>query len=135
MPSLHPFVTLFDRVAALTLTPPEKAVLWTVARHSDWSTGTGSFAHHRRLATEAGLGLSTVRRVLAGLACTGGVSGQCFGHASRCLHRGLLDIDYDATTGRFSWTLRLEERALQAHLPEIVPPLPVDMSLADQRSG
>ncbi|KKL53564.1 hypothetical protein LCGC14_2274150 [marine sediment metagenome] len=35
----HPFLRLWDRIAALDVTPQEKTLLWAIARYSHWDDG------------------------------------------------------------------------------------------------
>ncbi len=112
------YIDWWRRIAALPLTTPEWAVLTTIAAHADWATGDQSFASIETIADTTGLANRSVKRALRSLSCAVGPGRTC--GDSRCNHRGQLVIQQAATRHRpTTYALRLDEQAVQSHLPEV----------------
>ena len=113
----HPFTKLWDQIAVLAIAAQEKAVLWSLARHSHWDDGTGAWPSERTIADETGLSARQVRRYLSSLRCSPTL--PCQGD-NDCRHRGLIVVQRPPTHHKPTmYALDLSEFAFQMHLPEV----------------
>lgn len=112
------YIDWWRRIAALPLTTSEWAVLTTIAAHADWADGDQSFPSIETIADTTGLAERSVKRALHSLSCAVGPGQDC--GDDRCNHRGVLVVQHPATRHRpTTYALRLDEQAVQPHLPEV----------------
>ncbi|KKN69177.1 hypothetical protein LCGC14_0443530 [marine sediment metagenome] len=133
------FTDWWDRIAALAIPAPEKAVLQCLARHGDWEDGTHSYPKVGRIANETGYSEGTVRRALRSLECDATFDGEC---ERRYCHHLALVVCTDRARQYLPaiYALTLDEQAFQPHLPEVSgrserPARPIRATTEDDQSA
>lgn len=132
----HPYIRIFDRIAALDITTQERAILWVIARYANWDTVANAYPSIETLQARVGLGRRQVYQYLSWLQCDPerAASGRCLG-GPKCPHRGLLGVTPGEHGRPTVYALQLEEFVRQPMLPEVAPLRAPRRAAADRDHG